>query len=43
MTVKCCETCNKVTDLNHPISCWCLLVDEPVKFNEVCDSWSDRE
>ena len=40
MVNKCCGTCSHVTDIMHPISCWCLLSDDPVSFDECCDSWS---
>jgi len=40
MTVKCCGTCSHVTDIYVVDKCWCLLSDEPVGFDEKCDSWS---
>lgn len=42
MTVKCCGTCSKVTDMYNAAGPWCLLVDEPVKFDECCESWSEE-
>lgn len=43
MTVKCCGTCSRVTELLMVRRCWCLLVDEPVDYNECCGNWSERE
>jgi len=39
MAVKCCGTCRS-SDYLSDISLWCYLVDDPVKFEECCDSWS---
>ena len=38
MTVKCCGTCDNVEGITT-CAYWCVLADEPVKFDECCDSW----
>ena len=38
--LKCCGTCSKSCDINIEFKYLCMLIDEPVEFNEICGSWS---
>lgn len=45
MTVKCCGSCKSSAHIVPDVpltSLWCYLVDEPVQYDEQCDSWSEE-
>ena len=37
--IKACINCLYVTDIYHVDTCWCLLSDDPVKYDESCGNW----
>jgi len=41
--IQICATCNHVTDEYVVDKYWCRLVDEPVSFDEKCNSWRKSE
>lgn len=43
MAVKCCGSCRHITWVaKYGSILWCLLCDEPVRYEESCGSWSDE-
>ena len=40
---KICWNCKHITDIHHVDKNWCLLKDEPVKFNETCDFFEKED
>ena len=42
MTVKCCGSCRHITGFTkYSGILWCILCDEPVRYEEKCGSWSE--
>ena len=39
--MKCCGTCNKISEVHMVDKYICLLIDDLVDYNEYCDSWGD--